>query len=400
MTVHIGAERIASIPTSIFATMSRMAAQYGAVNLGQGFPDFDGPEWIKEAAFLAMQEGRNQYAPMPGILSLRREIVRYQAAFHGMEWDPETEITVSAGATESLFSIMLALLDPGDEVILFEPYYDSYHANAVIAGAVPKIATLHMPDFRFDEDELRALVSEATRMIVINNPHNPTGRMFSRKELDTVAAVAAEHDLLVLSDEVYEFLTFGDRRHIPFASLPGMRSRTLTVSSTGKTFGMTGWKIGYTMAPPALTDAMRTVHQFATFAVNTPGQHAMSLALSRLEGYLPEFRDLYTRKRDMLYEGLEQTAFRPHMPEGSYFMMVDIPEEWGTTDVDLSKRLVASAGVAVIPPSVFYKRSDEGRNLLRLCFAKSDDTLLEGIRRLKSYSHEQGEWPQSTTLQP
>jgi N-succinyldiaminopimelate aminotransferase len=386
MNTPAGAARIQSIPTSIFATMSRKAAEHRAVNLGQGFPDFDGPEWIMEAAFRAMRDGKNQYAPMPGTLALRRAVATYQEGFHGMRWDPETEITVTAGATESLFSVMLALLDPLDEVILFEPYYDSYHANAVLAGAVPKLVTLHRPDFRFREEELRAQVSGATRMIVINNPHNPTGRMFSREELEVVAAVAEEHDLLVLSDEVYEFLTFDDRVHLPFASLPGMRRRTLTVSSTGKTFGMTGWKVGFTMAPPHLTDAMRTVHQFATFAVNTPGQHAMAEALGRLESYLPEFRDMYRRKRDLLYEGLLDTLFTPHLPEGSYFMMVDIPGGWNTNDTALALRLVEHAGVAVIPPSVFYSRSDEGSALLRLCFAKSDETLEEGIRRLRGFS--------------
>jgi len=377
------ARRIAEIEPSIFATMSQLAIEHDAVNLGQGFPDFDGPPWVVEAFTEALASGKNQYAPMPGTRRLRRAVADYHRRFYDLDWDEDAEITVTAGATESLFSSMIALLNPGDEVILFEPWYDSYHANCRIAGAEPVCVTLHRPDFRIDADALERAVTLRTRMIVVNNPHNPTGRMFTREELQAVADIASKHDLLVLSDEVYEFLTFDERRHIPFATLPGMRDRTLTVSSTGKTFGMTGWKIGYTIAPAALTDAVRTVHQFATFAVNTPGQHAMAHALDRLEEYLPEFRAMYHSKRDLLENGLRDSTLTAHRPEGSYFMMVSMPADAGISDVDCATRLVTERGVAVIPPSVFYSRSDEGRGMLRLCFAKTDETLREGIARLQ-----------------
>ncbi len=380
---HTHARRIAAIEPSIFATMSRLAVEHQAVNLGQGFPDFDGPPWIVDAFADALRSAKNQYAPMPGIQRLRNAVAGYHKAFYDLDWNPDTDVTVTAGATESLFSAMLALLDPGDEVILFEPYYDSYYANCLIAGAQPVCVTLHAPDFRIDAQELAAAVTPRTRMIVVNNPHNPTGRMFSRSELGVVADLARRHDLLVLSDEVYEFLTFDANVHIPFATLPEMRERTITVSSTGKTFGMTGWKIGYTIATAELSDAVRTVHQFATFAVNTPGQHAMAHGLERLQQYLPEFRATYQRKRDLLFDGLRDSSLRAILPEGTYFMMVRLPEG-SDDDIDCATRLVTERRVAVIPPSVFYRNSDEGKSMLRLCFAKTDETLREGMARLQN----------------
>ncbi len=375
--------RIDAIEPSIFATMSALAAKHRAVNLGQGFPDFDGPPWIMEAFTAALRAGKNQYAPMPGTRVLREAVARYQQRSYDLRWDADAEITVTAGATEALFSTMLALLEEGDEVILFEPWYDSYYANSLLAGATPVCVTLRKPDFRISADALAAAVTDRTRMIVVNNPHNPTGRMFTRDELDAVAAVARDRDLIVLSDEVYEFLTFDDRRHIPFASLPGMRDRTVTISSTGKTFGVTGWKIGYAMASAQLTEAVRTVHQFATFAVNTPGQHAMAHALDQLESYLPEFRALYENKRNMLRDGLQESTLRAHVPEGTYFMMVSLPDDSVMGDVDCARRLVTERQVAVIPPSVFYRNSEEGTTMLRLCFAKAEQTLREGISRLQ-----------------
>jgi aspartate/methionine/tyrosine aminotransferase len=320
---------------------------------------------------------------MSGVQRLRRAVADYQRRLYDLEWDAETDITITAGATESLFSAMLALLNPGDEVILFEPFYDSYLANCLIAGAVPVCVTLHSPEFRIDADALASAITPRTRMIVLNNPHNPTGRVFSHDELSAVARCAEEHDLFVLSDEVYEFLVFDGHEHIPFASLRGMRDRTIAVSSTGKTFGMTGWKIGFTMAQENISRAVRTVHQFATFAVNTPGQHAMAHGLERIEGYLPEFRATYQRKRDLLFEGLRESTFAPILPEATYFMMVRLPDGAGD-DVTCATRLVTERSIAVIPPSVFYRNSDEGMSMLRLCFAKKDETLREGIRRLTS----------------
>ena len=386
MSKDAAAGRIASLPTTIFSTMSRLAAEHHAVNLGQGFPDFDGPEWIMEEAFRAMKEGKNQYAPMNGVRTFRRAIAGYQKKYYDLEWDPETEITVTAGATEALFSTMLALIDEGDEVVMFEPFYDSHRANTILAGGIPRYVTLRKPDFHFDPDELERIVSNRTRMLILNNPHNPTGKVYSREELEFIADLARRFDFLVLSDEVYEFLTYDDAVHVPMATLPGMRERTITVSSMGKTFGMTGWKLGFAAARPSLTGAIQKVHQFVTFAVNTPGQHAMAYALGRLESYLAEFRASYLRKRDFLLEGLTETIFNPHAPNGSYFVMVDIPPELGEDDVACAMRLVRDHGVAVIPPSAFYGASDEGRTMLRLCFAKKEETLKEGLERLRRVS--------------
>jgi aspartate/methionine/tyrosine aminotransferase len=385
-------QRLAEIPTTIFTTMSRLAVEHQAVNLGQGFPDFDGPSWIIDEALQAMRSGHNQYAPMSGTLSLKRAVVAYQKRFYGMEWNPDTEITVTAGATEALFSTMLALIEPGDEVIVFEPYYDSHQANILLAGGTPRYVTLRKPDFRFDAEELERLVTPATTMIILNNPDNPTGKVYRPDELAAIAEIAIRHDLLVLSDEVYEFLTY-DVSHIPIATLPGMRDRTITISSTGKTFGMTGWKIGFAMAREELTRAIQKVHQFVTFAVNTPGQHTMAHALGRLPEYLPGFRAEYRRKRDLLCAGLKDTVFAPHAPRGSYFVMADIPAALGLGDVEVAMKLVAECGVALIPPSAFYAVSGDGATMLRFCFAKKDETIHEGIRRLSGFRIESAPRP-------
>jgi N-succinyldiaminopimelate aminotransferase len=381
---NIGAGRIEGLGHSIFSVMTRLAQQYDAVNLGQGFPDFDGPEWLVEEYARALRSGRNQYAPMQGTAALRKAIAAYQREYWSVEWDAEEEITVTAGATEALLSTVLALVNPGDEVILFEPYYDAYIADVRLAGGTPRFVTLHAPDFRIESQELEAAITPRTRMILLNTPHNPTGRVFSHEELRVVAEAAMEHDLLVVSDEVYEFLTYGDARHIPFASLPGMRERTVTVSSTGKTFGMTGWKIGFAMAGGPLTAAIRGVHQFATFAVNTPAQLAMAQALGRLGEYLPDFRVAYQGKRDLLLRELRDTGFHCIEPEGTYFTMIRIPATVGRGDIALAEQLIREYRVAVIPPSVFYGRSNEGTYMLRLCFAKREETLTEGLKRLRS----------------
>ncbi|MGE5479090.1 MAG: pyridoxal phosphate-dependent aminotransferase [Chloroflexota bacterium] len=376
------AERIKNMPTSIFSTISALSVEHKAVNLGQGFPDFDGPSWIMDEAYDAMKSGKNQYAPYQGIYTLRKAISEVQKKHYGLDWNPETEITITAGATEALFSAMNALINPGDEVILFEPYYDSYCANVQIAGGKAVFVTLHKPDFSFRPEELEAAITSKTKLIVVNTPHNPTGKVFSREELEIIAKLAIKHNLLVLSDEVYEFLLFDGAKHIPITSLEGMRERTVTVSSSGKTFGMTGWKIGFTMANESLTDAVRKVHQWTTFAVNTPAQHAMAFAFSRLDGYLPDFRELYLSRRDLIYSLLKETKFNPIKPEGSYFIMAEIPGGIFENDSDAAIRLIKEYGVATIPPSVFYSKSKEGETMLRLCFAKGEETIREGISRL------------------
>lgn len=376
------AERIKTIPTSIFSTMSKLAVEYNAVNLGQGFPDFSGPSWLMDEAYKVMKEGKNQYAPSNGIFSLRKTLSNVAKKYYDLLWNPDDEITITAGATEALYSTITALINPGDEVILFEPFYDSYQADVILAGGIPKYVTLKKPDFCFDQNELEQSISEKTKLIIFNNPHNPTGKVFSANEIEFIAELAKKNNLLVLSDEVYEFLLFDDSKHIPIATLPGMKEKTITISSSGKTFGMTGWKIGFAYAIPRLTKAIQKVHQWTTFAVNTPGQHAMAYAFSRLDDYLPDFQALYQRKRDLIYNLILKTKFKPHLPKGSYFMMVDTPESMNLKDIDLATKLVKEFGVATIPPSVFYSNSNEGESMLRLCFAKNDETLINGANKL------------------
>jgi N-succinyldiaminopimelate aminotransferase len=377
------AERIKLIPTSIFSTMSRLAVEYNAVNLGQGFPDFSGPTWLMDEAYKAMKEGKNQYAPSNGIRSLRLVLSGIAKKYYDLKWNCDNEITITAGATEALYSTITALINPGDEVILFEPFYDSYQSDVILAGGIPKYVTLKKPDFCYDHNELEQAITDKTKMIIFNNPHNPTGRVFSKNEIEFIAELAIKNNLLVISDEVYEFLLFNNSIHIPIATLPGMQERTITISSSGKTFGMTGWKIGFAYATPKLTQAIQKVHQWTTFAVNTPGQHAMAYAFSRLDDYLPEFKNLYQRKRDLIYELILKTKFKPHLSQGSYFMMVDIPEFLNINDVELATKLVKEFGVATIPPSVFYSKSKEGESMLRLCFAKNEETLKEGAKKLQ-----------------
>lgn len=376
------AERTNKITESIFSTISRLANEHKAVNLGQGFPDFNGPEFIMKKAYESMLEGKNQYAPANGIYSLRKIISEITKKYYALDYSTD-EILISTGATEALYATMMALLNPGDEVIIFEPYYDGYPSDVMLAGGIPKYVTLKKPDFTFDAEELEKAVTDKTKMIIINTPHNPTGKVFTKEELQKIADIAIKNDLLVVSDEVYEFLLFDDAEHIPLASLDGMRDRTITISSTGKTFGMTGWKIGFIKAKKYYTDAILKIRQWSTFAVNTPGQHAMTYGFEQFEDYLPEFKKLYSDKRNFVYEELLKSKFKPYKPYGTYFLMVDVPAEF-TSDVDASTRLITDYGVALIPPSVFYEKSDEGKKLLRICFAKTDDTLTKGMKILQS----------------
>ncbi len=375
--------RIAGIRESIFTTMSRLAFEYKAINLGQGFPDFNGPEWLINEVLNSMKKGHNQYAPSPGIFSLRKAIAQVEKKYYDLNWNPETEITITAGATEALFCTVQAFIQPGDEVIIFEPYYDAYIADILLAGGKPITITLHKPDFKFFAEDLFKVITPAVKMIIINTPHNPSGKIFNYEELDIISKIAIENELLVVSDEVYEFMTFDDKQHIPIATLNGMRDRTITISSAGKTFGMTGWKIGFVCANEKLTNAIRRVHQWTTFAVNTPMQHAVACGFSNLEDYLPEFRKIYQHKRDLIIKELRSTLFKPIIPYGSYFIMVEIPDGIFFDDYTCAVELVKTYGIATIPPSVFYSNSNEGKTMLRLCFAKQDETIIEGIDRLR-----------------
>lgn len=377
------ANRIDKIEPSIFSVMSKYAFEYNAYNLGQGFPDFDGPNWIIESFYKSMKEGKNQYAPSNGILSFRKSISEYYKDFYDLDYDFNSQIMITSGATEALYCSITAIVDEGDEVILFEPFYDSYLADIYLAGGIPKFVTLNKPDFSFDIEELNSLITDKTKLIILNNPHNPSGKVYSLNELKEIANVAIKNDLFVISDEVYEFLTFNDSKHIPMATIVGMKDRTITISSTGKTFSFTGWKLGYISTSAEILSQIFKVHQWTVFAVNTPGQHAMAFALSQLNEYLPEFKTFYQAKRDLIINELKSTRFTPHLPDGSYFLLVDIPKN--NTDIDVSMELVKDFKIATIPTSVFYKKSNEGSSLLRLCFAKSDETIINGIKQLAKY---------------
>ncbi len=378
------ARRVAGFGITIFAEITQLALKANAVNLGQGAPSFDGPDEVREAAVAAIRAGRNQYARSFGVPELNRAIADHQRRFYGLEFDPDREITVYAGATEAIFALFQGLCDPGDEVIFFEPFYDSYLASAVMAGARAVAVPLEAPEFRFDPARLAAAITERTRLILLNTPQNPTGRVFTREELEVVAELARRHDLIVVSDEVYEHLVFAGE-HLPIAGLPGMRERTVTISSTGKTFSLTGWKIGYSCASPALTAGLRAAHQFITFCQATPFQYAMATALTLGDDYFGECLAAYRRRRDLLCQGLAEAGFGVEAPEGTYFVLGDIRPLGFEDDVELSRRLPEKAGVAAIPASSFYQHKELGRPFLRFAFCKDEPLLAEAVRRLAEW---------------
>jgi aspartate/methionine/tyrosine aminotransferase len=378
--------RLSPFGTTIFTEVSRLAAEHGAINLAQGFPDFDGPEHVKEAAIAAIRAGQGQYARMAGAAVLNTAVAGFLEREAGMRVDPDSQVTITAGCTEAIAASMLGLLNPGDEVILFEPYYDSYRASVVMAGGVPRFVTLRGPGFTFDPAELSSAVTARTRAIVVNTPQNPTGRVFTRAELQSIADVCLKHGLVAISDEVYEKLVYDGAEHLRIATLPGMAERTLTLSSLGKTFGLTGWKIGWAVGSVELTKAVRAAHQFLTFAVNTPMQHAAAAALNSPASYYAELVSSYTRKRDFLAGALRGLGFEFRDPEGSYFIYADhrpVSRRLGLhDDVSMSKHLIEHIGVAAIPPSVFYENKAEGSKYLRFAFCKKDETLAAAVERL------------------
>jgi len=375
------ARRLSGFGTTIFTEMTRLALEHGAVNLAQGFPDFDGPEFAKDAAIAAIRDGRNQYARMTGIPDLHAALaVRYRRDYE-LDYAEGEEWTVTSGATEAIFAAISGTCGPGDEVILFEPYYDSYKASVRMAGARPRIVTLHAPDWKLDLRELAAAFGPKTRAILVNTPHNPTGKVFSREELEAIAALCIERDAICITDEVYEHLVY-DGRHIPMATLPGMRERTITISSFGKTFSLTGWKIGWAGAPAPLTAAVRAAHQFITFATATPFQHAAALALVQGDSYFRMLADTYRRKRDYLVAELARIGFGVSPPAGTYFVCADIRPLGYRDDVRFCRELIEDYCVAAIPPSVFYDHKRLGKGFVRFAFCKKDDTLETAVARL------------------
>jgi N-succinyldiaminopimelate aminotransferase len=382
MNRKVPAARLASFGTTIFTEMTRLANQHGAVNLAQGFPDFAGPAFAKDAAIDAIRADHNQYARMQGAVPLVEAIAATVRERTGLVYDPMTEVTVFAGATEGILCAMMSLVEPRDEVVLFEPYYDSYRACVSMAGATPRFVTLRAPDFRFDPVELRAAFTERTKLVLVNTPHNPTGRVFTAAELSQIAALCVEHDAICVTDEVYERLVF-EGEHVAMASLPGMRERTVTMNSTGKTFSLTGWKIGYATAPAPLSKALATAHQFVTFAVATPFQHAMAVALRTSADYYRELLRGYRERREQLVAALTDCGFGVTPPQGTYFVLADIRPLGWDDDVAFCRHLVEKVGIAAIPPTAFYDDKDAGRFLVRFAFCKKRETLDAGIDRLR-----------------
>jgi N-succinyldiaminopimelate aminotransferase len=379
---------LARFGTSIFSEMTRLANERGAINLSQGFPDFEGPSEIVEEAIAALKAGHNQYGRSLGLPALVEQIAAHRERDTGLRYDPMTEVVATAGATEAIAAAMLGLLEPGEEVVLFEPFYDSYPATAAMAGAHVRVVTLRFPDFALDEASLRAALGDNTRMIVVNTPHNPSGKVFSRAELELIARVCVERDLIALTDEVYEHLTYDGTPHVALASLPGMRERTVSVSSTGKTFSFTGWKVGWATGPKPLIAAVQAAHQFLTFCAATPLHAAMGNALARFERpFFAELERDYTARRDFLVSALRDTGFEVSVPKGAYFVLANIRGLTQEDDVRFATRLIDEAGVASIPPSAFYARDlDEGRALLRFAFCKKAATLEQAAERLRAWA--------------
>lgn len=368
---------------TIFAEMSALAIETGAINLGQGFPDTDGPIEISELAIQAIRNGQNQYPPGLGIPELRKAISAHQKRFYNLDFDFDTEVLVTAGATEGIAASLLALCEPGDEVITFEPYYDSYAASIALSGATRRVVTLRTPNYQFDPEELRNSVNANTKAILVNSPHNPTGKVFSREELLLISELCQEHDLIAICDEVYEHLVF-EGVHTPLISLPGMRDRTIQISSSGKTFSFTGWKIGWVCAQPALLNTVRTAKQFLTYVNGSPFQPAIASALLLPDDY---FRDLLIdmkRKRDCLSNGLENAGFTVFVPAGTYFVTADI-RPFGISDGrEFCLTLPQTCGVVAVPNVVFYDNKDEGRHLVRFAFCKRLEVLESAVLRLMS----------------
>ncbi|GAA2798837.1 pyridoxal phosphate-dependent aminotransferase [Crossiella cryophila] len=379
--------KVASFTESVIREMTRLATAHDAVNLSQGLPDFACPPELKQAVKDAVDADLNQYPITFGEAGLREAIATKTAwAYPGWQVDPETEICVTCGATEAMVATMLALVEPGDEVIMFEPHYENYGPDAVLAGATPRFVSLHRPDWSIDEAELRAAFTERTRAIVVNTPHNPTGKVFSRAELELIAELCQRHDVLCITDEIYEHIHFlGDGGHIPPATVPGLADRTITINSVSKTYAVTGWRVGWTIAPAWATKAIRTVHDFLTVGAPTPLQAASVTALRLPPEYYTGLAAHYRELRDLLCPALTEIGFRLHVPDGAYYVLCGTEDlDPAGHDIEFARRLVTELGVAVVPGSSFYANPEEGRKLIRFAFPKRPDTLRSAIDRLRA----------------
>jgi aminotransferase len=377
--------KAASFTESVIREMTREAMKYGAVNLGQGFPDFAAPEDIKQKAMEAIAADHNQYAITWGVKEFRDAIAKKTNWFLGLEIDPETEITVTCGSTEGMIAAIMATVDPGDEVVVFEPFYENYSPDAILSDAIPRHVPLYGSEngFIFDRDELRAAFNEKTKAIIICNPNNPTGKVFTFDELQFIADLCIEFDTLAFTDEIYEHIIYDtEPEHICMANIPGMRERTVVVNSLSKTYSVTGWRVGYCIAPPDITSAIRKVHDFLTVGAANPLQHAGAYALSLPPEYYDNLHKEYQQKRDMIIPILRESGFTCDTPEGAYYVMADISGFGFSNDVEFTKHLIRNIGVAAVPGSSFYHDPALGKDLVRFCFCKKDETLDAAAERL------------------
>ncbi len=383
--MSISARRVETFGTTIFTEINELAARYNALNLGQGKPDFDTPADIVQQAVLALQSGKySQYSPGAGTAALRHAVANHAARFYGLDIDPARGVIATVGATEGIFAAILGLVDAGDEVIVIEPVYDSYVPNILMAGATPVYVPLHPPSWTFDPDELEAAFTNKTRALILNSPHNPTGRVFTRTELELIARLCIEHDVTVISDEVYEHLTFGSAQHIAIATLPGMFERTVSVSSVGKSFNATGWKIGWVYGHPDLVDGVKRAHQFIAFCIHHPSQEAVAYALNLPDTYYSSFRQMYAGKLQLLLEALDHTGLQCQIPQGTYFVLTDFSAIFKGSPIEFTRYLISEIGVACIPPESFYSPEHVhlGSNYVRFAFCKSDELLIQVKERL------------------
>jgi len=382
MSKLIGSKKATQFTESVIREMTRLNQLYGGVNLSQGFPDFAAPAALKQAACAAIMADVNQYAVTWGTRSLREAVGREFTRRYGVPVVPDEQVTVCCGSTEAMMATMMAVIDPGDEVVIFEPFYENYGPDAILSGATPRYVALREPDWSFDPDELAAAFNNRTKAIILNTPNNPTGKVFTRDELGIIAALCRTWDAIAISDEIYEHIVYGDATHVPIASIDGMAERTVTINSLSKTYSVTGWRVGWAISPPSLTGAIRKVHDFLTVGAPAPLQEAAVAALGFDDAYYTELARSYERRRDMLLEILQRHQFTCYAPDGAYYVMTDIAGFGFADDVAFARYLVKDVGVAAVPGSSFYRHAELGRTKLRFCFCKRDETLAEADRRL------------------
>jgi len=383
MSKLTGSKKATQFTESVIREMTRLNALYGGVNLSQGFPDFPAPAEVKQAACAAIEADVNQYAVTWGARPLREAVASGFSRRYGLPVSADEQVTVCCGSTEAMMSTMMAIIDPGDEVVIFEPFYENYGPDAIRSGATPRYVTLHEPDWTFDPDELTAAFNAKTKAVILNTPNNPTGKVFTRDELETIAALCRKWDAIAISDEIYEHIIYDGHRHVPIATIDGMADRTVTINGLSKTYSVTGWRVGWTISPPSLTGAIRKVHDFLTVGAAAPLQEAGAVALGLPDGYYLDLAARYQRRRDMLLEILERHHFTCYKPYGAYYIMTDVRAFGCTNDVEFARYLVKEVGVATVPGSSFYKDPARGRTKVRFCFCKRDETLLEADRRLE-----------------